>query len=423
MPPPQRAPVGAHPDPTPKRLVTAAPASQLHSHGFWCTKKEQGQQKLTDLPAFAHFGKLEPPEVLQAFAVWCACHGRPFAITDDSKLHGLLDEVVRRHRPSASAMSAAVRDLADFCQEEVLGMIERAVGGIYLALDAWTSPNGVEVLGVLAFFKTKVGKGELKHDVVPVSFQPLVDRHSGAYLAEVVRDICEVYDIQEKVLGIASDNASNTGKMMEELEDYGIGPDKWVHILNLLVSTLFAYFDNTGKAKPSDPKEPSHEEEPSYQERQLALESPFDGESDNEDGEDLRAHEMNEEELEGVYADVQGRSDQAPRPDQEIDEEEVDRFEPRRESSTDRYTRSSTRFTIMKAQRLAERFRYNSACRKALVSLSTAAVPPPPCPHSIYPAVKTRWNSRTRQFRQIVNHRAQIDKIQSDPKFKFKKEN
>ncbi|GAA5972308.1 hypothetical protein JCM21900_006394 [Sporobolomyces salmonicolor] len=149
-----------HCDYSAKRLVTAAPAAQLHSHGFWCNSKEKCQQKLTDIPAFAGFGRLDPPEVLQAFAVWCACHGRPFSITDDSK---------------------------------------RSVGGVYLALDAWTSPNGVEVLGVLAFFKTKAGKGELKDHVVPVAFKPLVDRHSGGYLAEVVRDICEVYGIQEKV--------------------------------------------------------------------------------------------------------------------------------------------------------------------------------------------------------------------------------
>ncbi|GAA5971713.1 hypothetical protein JCM21900_003560 [Sporobolomyces salmonicolor] len=166
------------------------------------------------------------------------------------------------------------------------------------------------------------------------------------------------------------------GKMMWELEDYGIGPDKWVrcwaHIINLL--TLFAYFDNTSKPKPTDLREPSEEDEPSFRERQLA-----------------QAHE------------------------EETDEDEIEQFEPRRESLTDRYTRSSTKFTIMKAQRLAERFRYNSACRKALVNLSLAAVPVPRGPHSIYPAVKTRWNSQCRQFRQIVNHRVQI--------FKFKKEN
>ncbi|GAA5907401.1 hypothetical protein JCM5296_002186 [Sporobolomyces johnsonii] len=406
-----------------KRLVTAAPASQLHSHGFWCASKEKGQRKLTDTPAFEGLGKLEEQEVLQVFALWCACNGRPFAIVHDSKLPRLLDEVARRFRPHPSTISMAVKDLADFCQEEVSVLLDRAFGGIYLALDAWTSPNGVEVLGILAFFKTRESKGKIEDHVVPVKFAPLVDRHSGAYLADWVRDVCDVYGIQEKVLGIASDNASNMGRMMEELGDYGLGPDKWVrcwaHILNILVTTLFAYFDNTCKPKPGDPKGPGDEDEPSRAERQLALEAESDDEDDDDGG---RYQEMEEDVLEEVYAEAQGQGDRLPSAPAG-EEDEVERFPPKRETAADQYTRSSTKWTITKAQRLAERCRYNKATRDALATLSSSAVPPPPKPHSIYPAVKTRWNSRTRQFRQIVHHRPQIEKIQADPKFKFKKEN
>ncbi|GAA5947981.1 hypothetical protein JCM1841_005333, partial [Sporobolomyces salmonicolor] len=143
--------------------------------------------------------------------------------------------------------------------------------------------------------------------------------------------------------------------MMWELEDYGIGPDKWVrcwaHIINLLVTTLFAYFDNTSKPKPTDPREPSEEDEPSIRERQLALDHEADGDDDGDGEHDaLRAHEMDEDKLEGVYADVRGRSDVGARQahEEETDEDEIERFEPRRESLTDRYTRSSTKFTIMK---------------------------------------------------------------------------
>ncbi|GAA5881427.1 hypothetical protein JCM1840_002887, partial [Sporobolomyces johnsonii] len=404
-----------------KRLVTAAPASQLYAHGTWCQGVEKGQQKLTDLPAFAGLGRLEAGEVLQVFALWCASNGRPFAITDDSKLPRLLDEVVRLNRPGPSAISIAVRDLADFCQEAVTEMLDRAFGGIYLAMDAWTSPNGVEVLGILAFFKTKAGKGELKDQVAPIAFVPLVDRHSGAYLAGIVRDVCEEYGLQEKVLGIASDNASNMAKMMEELEDYGIGPDKWVrcwaHILNLLVTTLFAYFDNTGKDKSTDPKPPSQEDEPSIQDRHDSLQDGCDAEEDADD--DTQFGEMEDAEVDDLYAELQGESEKTP----VGDDEEIERFMPKRESSTDRYTRSSTKWVVQKAQRWAEKCRYNAAIRKALVSLSLSASPPPPGPHSIYPAVKTRWNSQTRQFRQILNHRPQIEKIQKDSKFKIKKDN
>ncbi|GAA5981275.1 hypothetical protein JCM21900_003239, partial [Sporobolomyces salmonicolor] len=129
--------------------------------------------------------------------------------------------------------------------------------------------------------------------------------------------------------------------------------DKWVrcwaHIINLLVTTFFAYFDNTSKPKPTDPREPSEEDEPLFREGQLALDHEADGDDDG-DGEldAMRAHEMDEDKLEGVYADVRGWSDVGARQahEEENDEDEIERFELRRESLTDRYTRSSTKFTI-----------------------------------------------------------------------------
>lgn len=91
-------------------------------------------------------------QVLQAFALWCACNSYPFAITDSSKVRITL-----------------LTSLGIEMTVSLQG--QRAVGSIYLALDAWTSPNEVEVLGVLAFFQTKAGKGKLKDYVVLISFQ------------------------------------------------------------------------------------------------------------------------------------------------------------------------------------------------------------------------------------------------------------
>ncbi|GAA5881439.1 hypothetical protein JCM1840_002893 [Sporobolomyces johnsonii] len=235
---------------------------------------------------------------------------------------------------------------------------------------------------------------------------------------------------------------------MEELDDYGLGTDKWVrcwaHILNILVTTLFAYFDNTGRNKNTDPKQPDDEDEPSIDERHEALNERVvvadeDASTTTARGarqkkkevakkaeaarkqrvaSEARYLDMEEEAVEEIYEEVRERAKEGLGL-----EEEVDRFDPKEESASDRYTRSSVRWTIDKAQRLAERCRYNRAIRNALNDLSAAATPPPPRPHSIYPAVKTRWNSRLRQFRQIVQHRAQVEKIQSEPKFKIKKEN
>ncbi|GAA5946145.1 hypothetical protein JCM1841_001307, partial [Sporobolomyces salmonicolor] len=334
------------------------------------------------------------------------------------------------HRPSASAISVAVNDLSDFCAAEVRSLLDRAYGAIYLALNAWTAPNGVEVLGVLAFFKTKAGTTELLEHVVPLDFIALVNTHWGEYLARVVRELCEEYGILNKVMGIASDNASNMRRMMDELGEYGLGKDKWVrcwaHILNLVVTTIFAYFASTTESRTADLRPESEGEDPSVEDQHQSLNTCVVWFSDNDTAEDApiekkrpggqtkpaepkgkdrgarerqaaadaRFVDMTDCAVEDIYREVHVRVESRGHRE---DEEEVNCWPTREETSSDRYTQSSTKWTINKAQKLAERCRYNP--------------------------VKTRWNSRTRQFRQIVSHRAQIEKVQTDPKYNIKKEN
>ncbi|GAA5955316.1 hypothetical protein JCM21900_003042 [Sporobolomyces salmonicolor] len=333
-------------------------------------------------------------------SLWCACNGHPFGITDNDKLPCLLNEVARRHCPSASASSVAVNDLSDFCAAEVRSLLDRTYGAIYLALDAWTAPNGIEVLGVLAFFKTKAGSTELLEHVVPLDFIALVNTHLGEYLARVVRELCEEYGILNKVMGIASDNASNMGRMMEELSEYGLGKDKWVrcwaHILNLVVTTIFAYFDSTTESKLADPRPESEGKDPAVEDQHLSLNTRVVWFSNDDTAKEDTTSQKR-------------RSTAGPR--------------GRRQAPTAipgaRLNGQSTRY----AQKLAEQCRYNRTICMALFTLSNSSTPRPPHPQSTYPAVKTPWNSQTRQFRQIVSHRAQIEKIQTDPKYNIKKEN
>ncbi|GAA5964488.1 hypothetical protein JCM21900_002965 [Sporobolomyces salmonicolor] len=344
--------------------------------------------------------------VLQQFTLWCACNGCPFGLTEDDKLPRLLNEVACRHRPSAIAISVAVNDLSDFCVAEVRSLLDRAYGTIYLA------PNGIEVLGVLAFFKTKAGSTELVEHVVPLDFIVLVNTHSGEVLIRVVRELCEEYGLLNKVMGIASDNASNMGGMMDELGEYRLGKDKWVRcwarILNLVVTTIFAYFDSTTGSRFTDPRPESDGEDPSVEDQHLVLNTCVVWFSDDDTAEDAPTEKKCKatEQPGGQTkpAEPKGK-DRGARAGGEQghgeDKEEVDWWPMREETSSDRYTRSLTKWTINKAQKLAEQCCYNC----------------------IYPAIKTRWNSRTRQFRQIVSHWVQIEKIQTDPKYNIKKEN
>ncbi|GAA5973552.1 hypothetical protein JCM21900_000399, partial [Sporobolomyces salmonicolor] len=403
-----------------KHLITSAPSAHLYSHGFRCTQdKGKVVERLSDTPAWEGMGKLEGREVFQQFALWCACNGRPFGITDDDKLPRLLDEVARRHRPSASAISVVINDLSDFCAAEVCSLLDCAYGTIYLALDAWTAPNGIEVLGVLAFFKTKAGSTKLVEHVVPLDFIVLVNTHSGKYLAQVVHELCNEYGVLNKVMGIASDNTSNLGRMMDELGEYGLGKDKWVrcwaHILNLVVTTIFAYFDSTTESRFADPRPESEGEDPSVEDQHQSLNTRVVWFSANDTAEDMPSQKKRKS------TEQPGRQTKLAEP------KGNDRGARERQAAADArfidMTNRAVEDIYREAQKLAERCRYNRAIHLALFSLSNLSTPQPPHPHSIYPAIKTRWNSRTRQFRQIVSHWVQIEKIQTDPKYNIKKEN
>ncbi|GAA5945275.1 hypothetical protein JCM1841_003685, partial [Sporobolomyces salmonicolor] len=357
----------------------------------------------------------------------------PFSITHDDKLPHLLDEVARRHRPSASAISVAVNDLSDFCAAEVRSLLDCTYGAIYLALDAWMAPNGIKVLGVLAFFKAKAGSTELLEHVVLLDFVVLVNTHSGKVLARVVHELCNEYGILNKVMGIASDNTSNMGRMMDELGEYGLGKDQ----------TIFAYFDSTTESRFTDPRPESTGEDPSVKVQHQSLNTCVIWFSDDDTAEDTLTQknckateqpgrqmklaelkvkdrgvrgqqaaadaqfiDMMDRALEDIYWEVHMRVESGGHGE---DEEEVDHSPTREETSSNHYTRSSTKWMITKAQKLAEWCHYNCVIRLALFTLLNLSSPQPPHPHLIYPAIKTRWNSRT-------------EKIQTDPKYNIKKE-
>ncbi|GAA5942521.1 hypothetical protein JCM1841_004508, partial [Sporobolomyces salmonicolor] len=328
-----------------KHLITSAPLAHLYSHGFRCAQdKGKVVEHLSDTPAWEGMGKLEGREVLHQFALWHTCNGRPFGITDDNKLPRLLDEVARRHRPSASTISVAVNDLSDFCATEVCSLLAHTYGTIYLALDAWTAPNGVEVLGVLAFFKTKVGSTKLLEHVVPLDFiAEVLSPISLSSRADC--ELCEEYGILNKVMGIASDNTSNMGRMMDELGEYGLGKD------NLNTRVVWFSDDDTTEDAPVEKK-------------RKATEWPG--------GQTKPAEPKGKDRVEDIYWEVHVRVESRGHGE---DKEEVNRWPTREKTSSDHYTWSSTKWTINQAQKLAERCHYNCVICLALFTLSNSSTP------------------------------------------------
>jgi hypothetical protein len=70
---------------------------------------------------------------------------------------------------------------------------------MYLGVDAWQSPNGFDILGVVLYRLCDGDGRKPDFEAMPLDFVKLSWSHMGEYLAETVQLIVEKFEIQNKV--------------------------------------------------------------------------------------------------------------------------------------------------------------------------------------------------------------------------------
>lgn len=86
----------------------------------------------------------------------------------------------------------------------------------------------------------------------------LLQSHSGINLATAFADVLKEFGIENKILSVTCDNASNNDTMIEELEDQLTGFSAvncthcFAHILNLVAKSLLKQFDVKTDKKDKD---------------------------------------------------------------------------------------------------------------------------------------------------------------------------
>jgi hypothetical protein len=68
-----------------------------------------------------------------------------------------------------------------------------------LGVDAWQSPNGYDIIGTVVYRLLDNGPGKTKLDAMPLDFVQLDERHTGEYLARMVKNIVEKFGIANRV--------------------------------------------------------------------------------------------------------------------------------------------------------------------------------------------------------------------------------
>ncbi|POW23561.1 hypothetical protein PSHT_00020 [Puccinia striiformis] len=243
----------------------------LNKHVATCLRKQtevSTTKSLLSLGVTAS-GLIDPKEVPQLCAVWCAEAARPFQALVDPSHKGILHPTVLKHLPTRKAVSKDIHLLYSAIQDNYRSVLKAHKGALYLGVDAWQSPNGFDILGVVIYRLKEEDTGEFELEAMPLDFVQLCESHSGEYMALTVQLVVEKFQIQDKICGIVSDNATNNGVMVRELTRLKWprfkGETQWIrcfaHILNLIVQGILRPFGTQKKRKLDDIVYSSGEEE------------------------------------------------------------------------------------------------------------------------------------------------------------------
>ncbi|KAH9463617.1 hypothetical protein Pst134EA_015703 [Puccinia striiformis f. sp. tritici] len=196
--------------------------TNLSKHVASCSKRAQDAQGSIKLSALGitGTGDIDPREVPQLCAIWCAQGARPFAALGEDAHRNILHPVVVKTLPKRRTVLNDIARLYTAVQAEFIETLRKHEGAMYLGLDAWQSPNGFNILGTVLYRLVDEGPGGFHLEAMPLDFVKLHQSHTGVYLAQTVQLIVEKFGVKEKICGIVTDNTSNNKTMIEEIKSY-----------------------------------------------------------------------------------------------------------------------------------------------------------------------------------------------------------
>ncbi|EFP84063.2 uncharacterized protein PGTG_09776 [Puccinia graminis f. sp. tritici CRL 75-36-700-3] len=392
------------------RPTSDSSCSNLLKHAASCVKKKHDQDHTRTLGSLGvtGTGDIDPREVTQKCAIWCAEAARPFSALEDNSLKSILHPTVLKNLPNRRMVSKAIHVFYTVVQEAFKLELKSHTGALYLGLDAWQSPNGFDILGIVVYWLNE--RAGLQS--MPLDFIKLSRSHTGKYLAETVQLVVEKFGIASKIYGIVSDNASNNEVMVNELKNlkwpHFKGQPQWIrcfaHILNLIAKAILRPFGPQKRNQKetsdlADRSESDSETESSDCEEQIALytkgsEVVISDSEDNDLGDsDGITKEADSEELD--TNDIQQLSDE--------------------DEDVDKYTSSSCRQTLTKFRAIARKLKKSPNSKATFIKLCIEKK----CdkPHTIERDVCTRWNSTLIQLNSIIRCHSAIIEWQKDKKY------
>ncbi|CAE7107559.1 unnamed protein product [Rhizoctonia solani] len=148
-------------------------------------------------------------------ALRCARNHRSFESVVD-ELHREEVELLRPGTtlPSSATTSLDTKRLYGGIAKDAALYLQQIPGALHLALDGWTAPTSESYLGVVVFWRE-----ENKIQRTILEFIRLTEAHTGNYLATQVHECLVRFGIEEKIMSVCMDNASNNETLVRQLKE------------------------------------------------------------------------------------------------------------------------------------------------------------------------------------------------------------
>ncbi|KNE97896.1 hypothetical protein PSTG_08769, partial [Puccinia striiformis f. sp. tritici PST-78] len=360
------------------RPTSDSSCSNLLRHQATCLNRQHETLSSSNLAAFgvSGTGDIDPREVPQLCAIWCTEAARPFSALADASHQKILHPTVVKHMPFDKILSRSVHMLYTAVQDAHWKTLMNHNSAMYLGADAWQSPNGFDILGVVIYRLVHLEGGKIKLEAMPLDFVQLARSHTGEYLADTMRLVVEKFGIQNKICGIVTDNASNNSVMVSEMKKFKWarfkGDVQWIrcyaHILNLIAQSIF--LDSSDELEDDDVEDQIGRYE----------DDPTDSGDNNGIVDENVTLQPDNLEAELTLDDFQDLSNE--------------------DEDNDLYTTSMGKQTLAKFRAVARKLRKSPNSKLEFVELCREMG----CnkPHSIVQDVCTRWNSTLDQLVGIV---------------------
>ncbi|KNE91143.1 hypothetical protein PSTG_15398 [Puccinia striiformis f. sp. tritici PST-78] len=387
--------------------------SNLKKHASNCHNKQNESNSISTLAnvGIKGTGDISPKEVPQLCAVWCAEAARPFSALVGLSHQAILHPTVVKNLPTRRMVSNDIHMLYSAIQENYKSVLAAHTGALYLGVNAWQSPNGFGILGIVIYRLAGDDLGDAKLEAMPLGFVRLSQSHTGVYLADAVRLVVEKFGIQHKICGIVSDNATNNDVMVRELKKQKWarfkGEPQWVrcfaHVLNLIVQGILRPFGTQKRTKAAQDPEPNQADGATQDPNEADGDESDDSESGYEDTEaQIRFFHPDRDESD---EDDDASDIEPPELDRQVEPSSdllslEDIKNPCQEDEGDCYTTNGCKQSLAKFRAIAKKLKYSPNSKSEFVEICRKKG----CetPHTVECDVRTWWNSTLIQVNSIL---------------------